>query len=170
MFAAALSPLYNKKIEKSYLDQLFEIRLKIGEGCFGCVYKAICNEDRKCYAIKYLKENTGTKVSKEREIINYMKIGLCDYFVKFVRAWEEHERYYIQMEYCLMSLAAFAAEHHNFPEGQLWDILVDMLLALKHLHGKNYIHLDIKPENIMISQQGVYKLGDFGLVVNLKEV
>lgn len=124
-----MSPLYNKKQKQSYLDQLFDCRVKIGEGCFGYVYRAVCREDRKCYAIKYLKENAGTLASKEREILNYMKIGCCDYFVKFIRAWEEHERYYIQMEYCMMSLAAYASEHHYFPEEQLWDILVDMLLV-----------------------------------------
>lgn len=39
---------------------------------------------------------------------------------------------------------------------------------MQHLHGKNYIHLDIKPENIMISRDGIFKLGDFGLLVDLK--
>lgn len=124
-----MSPLYNKRQKKSYLDQLFDFRIQIGEGCFGYVYKAISSEDRKCYAIKYLKENAGTPASKKSEIRNYSRIGSCDYIVNFIRAWEEHERYYIQMEYCVTSLAAFAAEHHTIPEGQLWDILTDMLLV-----------------------------------------
>lgn len=42
--------------------------------------------------------------------------------------------------------------------------------ALKHLHDKNFVHFDLKPDNIMISKEGVYKLGDFGLLVNLIEV
>lgn len=128
-FAAPLSPLYNKRAKKSYLDQLFDFRIQVGEGCFGYVYKAISKDDRQCYAIKYLKENAGTPASKEREIINYKRIGCNEHFVKFIRAWEEHERYYIQMEYCVMSLAEYAAELHCFPEGQLWDILIDMLLV-----------------------------------------
>lgn len=42
--------------------------------------------------------------------------------------------------------------------------------AIKHLHDNDLIHLDVKPENILLSMDGVCKLGDFGLVVNLKEV
>lgn len=103
--------------------------MQVGEGCFGYVYKSVSSDDRKCYAIKYLKENAGTPASKKREIINYARIGCNDNFVRFIRAWEEHDRYYIQMEYCVMSLAAYTAEHHSFPEGQLWDILIDMLLV-----------------------------------------
>lgn len=127
--AAPLSPLYNKNQNKSYLDQLFEFRIKIGEGCFGCVYKAFCCEDRKFYAIKCLKENSGTSTSKEKEIRNYQIFGTNDYCVNFIRAWVEHQKYYIQMEYCIMSLATYAAENHSFPQEQLWDILIDMLLV-----------------------------------------
>ena len=42
--------------------------------------------------------------------------------------------------------------------------------AIKHLHDNDLIHMDVKPENILLSMDGVCKLGDFGLVVNLKEV
>ena len=38
------------------------------------------------------------------------------------------------------------------------------------MHDNDLIHLDVKPENILLSMDGVCKLGDFGLVVNLKEV
>lgn len=42
--------------------------------------------------------------------------------------------------------------------------------AIQHLHDNDLIHMDVKPENILLSMDGVCKLGDFGLVVNLKEV
>lgn len=38
------------------------------------------------------------------------------------------------------------------------------------MHDNDLIHMDVKPENILLSIDGVCKLGDFGLVVNLKEV
>lgn len=44
------------------------------------------------------------------------------------------------------------------------------LQALKHLHDHNLIHMDIKPENIFISKEGICKLGDFGLVIDLSKV
>ncbi|KAH8035163.1 hypothetical protein HPB51_004404 [Rhipicephalus microplus] len=41
--------------------------------------------------------------------------------------------------------------------------------GVKHLHDRHLVHLDIKPENIFISREGYYKLGDFGLVLDLKQ-
>jgi serine/threonine protein kinase len=42
--------------------------------------------------------------------------------------------------------------------------------AVKHLHDHNLIHLDIKLENILVALNGRYKLGDFGLVVDVSKV
>ncbi|GFO29422.1 membrane-associated tyrosine-and threonine-specific cdc2-inhibitory kinase [Plakobranchus ocellatus] len=39
--------------------------------------------------------------------------------------------------------------------------------ALKHLHDHNLVHMDIKPDNAFISFDGICKLGDFGLVIDL---
>ena len=39
--------------------------------------------------------------------------------------------------------------------------------AVKHLHDHNLIHMDIKPENIFVGVDGICKLGDFGLVIDL---
>lgn len=43
-----------------------------------------------------------------------------------------------------------------------------LLKALKYLHGKNYVHLDIKPANILINRKGEVKLADFGLARQLE--
>ena len=41
--------------------------------------------------------------------------------------------------------------------------VVEVLLALKYLHNQNIIYRDVKPENIMLDEQGHVKLTDFGL-------
>ncbi len=51
----------------------------------------------------------------------------------------------------------------------VWSYLVDLLLALQHLHSNDLIHMDVKPENIFIGRDGICKLGDFGLVVDLSK-
>ncbi|KAL1446628.1 hypothetical protein MTO96_028792 [Rhipicephalus appendiculatus] len=85
------------------------------------------------------------------------------------QAWEEDSRLYIQTELCECSLAAYAEKHHSLPEQLVWEFLVDLLLGVKHMHDHNLAHLDIKPENIFISKDGYYKLGDFGLVLDLNQ-
>jgi membrane-associated tyrosine/threonine-specific cdc2-inhibitory kinase len=90
--------------------------------------------------------------------------------VRFYRAWEERQRLYIQIELCQMSLSTYAETHHDIPEKVIWQFLVDLLQGVKHLHDRNLVHMDIKPDNIFISFDGVCKLGDFGLVLDLNKV
>ena len=44
---------------------------------------------------------------------------------------------------------------------------MDLLKALQHLHDHDLVHMDIKPENIFIGMDGICKLGDFGLMIDL---
>lgn len=39
----------------------------------------------------------------------------------------------------------------------------DVCLGLNELHAKGIVHLDIKPENILQSQKGTFKIGDLGM-------
>lgn len=90
--------------------------------------------------------------------------------VKFYRAWEETGRLYIQTELCDQSLLKYCTEKHALPEDEIWNIFVDLLQAVHHLHSNDMIHDDIKPENIFLTKDMICKLGDFGLVINLKNV
>jgi serine/threonine protein kinase len=51
----------------------------------------------------------------------------------------------------------------SFPPSTLWGILGDIATGIAHIHSKNFAHLDIKPQNVFISGDGVLKIGDFGL-------
>lgn len=90
--------------------------------------------------------------------------------VKFYKAWEENGYLYIQTELCDCSLSEFLENNHDISEPMVWNFLTDLLSALKHLHDRDLIHLDIKPDNIFISKDGLFKLGDFGLVVEASEI
>jgi mitogen-activated protein kinase kinase kinase 1 len=41
--------------------------------------------------------------------------------------------------------------------------LKDILIGLRYLHERKIAHLDIKPDNILVSEKGEYKLADLGL-------
>jgi membrane-associated tyrosine/threonine-specific cdc2-inhibitory kinase len=104
------------------------------------------------------------------EVFKHEELPPHPNFVKFYKAWEEKERLYIQTELCKMSLSAYASMYHSIPEETIWLFLIDLLQACKHLHDRNLVHMDIKPDNIFISFDGNCKLGDFGLVIDLKKV
>lgn len=163
-----LSRIYNEDKEQAYFDQVFAKNISLGEGSFGIVYKVRSRIDDKYYAVKQFKSSHNMQYGVA-EVKNLEKVGDHDNCVKFYMAWEECKIVHILMEYCQLSLAQYAILAENVPEDQLWEILYDILNALEYLHGKQLVHLDVKPGNILMSN-GFYKLTDFGLLVDLNGV
>ncbi|CAI5448298.1 unnamed protein product [Caenorhabditis angaria] len=163
------SPIYNKEKHLTYFEQCFKISSIIGKGSFGEVFAVKSMEDSRNYAIKVsiqvIRQNCA---SKYREVENHMRLPKHSNLVEFVKAWEEGGRLYIQQELCEKSLLQLCMERHALPEEMIWNILIDLLKAVDHLHMNDMIHDDIKPDNIFLTSKGVCKLGDFGLVINLK--
>ena len=50
-----------------------------------------------------------------------------------------------------------------FSENETRFYVAELILAIEDMHKMNYIHRDIKPDNILINSQGHLKLTDFGL-------
>lgn len=129
--------------------------------------------DNKYYAVKVSREKFKGKADREEKINEVFRHEQLPYhynLVKFYCAWEEKQRLYIQTELCAGTLSTLAENNHNIPELIIWLYLVDLLKAIDHLHSNNLIHLDIKPENIFISTDGICKLGDFGLIYDINNV
>ncbi|XP_037287620.2 membrane-associated tyrosine- and threonine-specific cdc2-inhibitory kinase isoform X2 [Rhipicephalus microplus] len=163
---------YNKNSPTSYLYQCFQVDQKLGEGSFGVVYKVRSLDDGRWYAVKVASRQFRghrDRRLKLQEVAKHELLPPHPHCVRFVKAWEEDHRLYILTELCECSLAAYAEKHHDLSEQFVLELLVDLLLGVKHLHDHHLVHLDIKPENIFISREGYYKLGDFGLVLDLKQ-
>lgn len=167
-----LSPHYNASNKELFFDQCFDIECKIGVGSFGEVFKVRSKEDGRLYAVKRSRQRFRgecDRLRKLEEVDKHETLPSHPNCVGFVKAWEEKGHLYIQTELCKMSLNVFAEENHSIPEEVIWNYFVDLLMALKHLHEHDLVHMDIKPENIFISADNVCKLGDFGLVLDLKK-
>ena len=54
-------------------------------------------------------------------------------------------------------------QEKKYTEEELWAIIEQMVLAVKHLHEKKIIHRDIKAENIFKTKDDKYKIGDLGM-------
>jgi len=55
------------------------------------------------------------------------------------------------------------AQRQLWPEDQVLDIFVQILLAVKHVHSQKVLHRDLKTQNIFMTKEGQVKVGDFGI-------
>ncbi|KAJ5368804.1 uncharacterized protein N7496_008564 [Penicillium cataractarum] len=102
-----------------------------------------------------------------REVDILKELVNSDHVVNFIDSWEEHRHLYIQTEYCEEgSLDVFLAQaglKARIDDFRIWKILLELALGLKHIHDKGFIHLDLKPANVLVTFEGVLKIADFGM-------
>ncbi|KAI1612120.1 mitosis inhibitor protein kinase SWE1 [Exophiala viscosa] len=112
---------------------------------------------------------TGAKdrARKIHEVDVLKALGHSDHIVTFVDSWEEQGHLYIQTEFCEEgTLDVFLAQvglKARLDDFRIWKILLELSLGLKHVHDSGFIHLDLKPANILITFEGVLKIADFGM-------
>ncbi|KAJ5151011.1 uncharacterized protein N7482_010263 [Penicillium canariense] len=122
------------------------------------------------WAVKKSKQPyTGLK-DRERRIreVDILKTLVnADHVVSFMDSWEDNCHLYIQTEFCEEgSLDVFLAQaglKARLDDFRIWKILLELSLGLKHVHDQGFIHLDLKPANILVTFEGVLKIGDFGM-------
>lgn len=125
-----------------------------------------CLQTSKSYAVKQISKTINGKYT---EVHCHLKLPSHPNIVEFVDAWEEDEEVHIQLELCDRSLTDHCESKNGLTEDETWNVFVDMLNGLQHMHKNNMLHNDIKPENVFVATDGVFKIGDFGLVRDLSE-
>lgn len=45
-------------------------------------------------------------------------------------------------------------------------LALQISLALQHMHSRHMVHMDVKPDNIYVVDEAIYKLGDLGLATS----
>uniref|UniRef100_A0A4W3HTT2 non-specific serine/threonine protein kinase n=1 Tax=Callorhinchus milii TaxID=7868 RepID=A0A4W3HTT2_CALMI len=164
--------LYDESKSELYFEQCFLRLCRLGQGSFGEVFKVRSRVDGRLYAVKRSMELFRGEQDRWQKLEEARKHeGLAPHhnLVGFVSAWEERGRLYIQTELCEGSLQQRVEERGTLGEGEVWDVITDLLPALKHLHDRGVAHMDVKPANVFLSHAGVCKLGDFGLLLDTRE-
>ena len=90
--------------------------------------------------------------------------------LQYYEAWEESEILFIQMELCQQGSLKDHAMKHDIGENELWELLASIVLGLNHIHSQNLLHLDIKPGNILMGDDDIVKIGDFGIAQRFRRV
>ena len=149
------------------LDSRYEIQELIGVGGMAVVYKAYDTIDDRTVAIKILKD----EFLGNREFIRRFKneskaIAVLDHpnIVKVYNVSFGDRLQYIVMEYVDgISLKEYLNQQKEIRWKEALHFTMQILSALQHAHEKGIIHRDIKPQNIMLLQDGTIKVTDFGI-------
>jgi Nif-specific regulatory protein len=135
------------------------------------VYRVFDVPDKRDEAIKILRHELSEPQQLLRFKTEFQTLASLEHasIIKVFDYGLLHDRFpYFTMEY-------FAGRRINeYFDGQNWDALYDVILqiasALHHIHHLGIVHLDLKPSNILVSDDGRAKIMDFGVAIESRQV
>ncbi|NXE48257.1 NEK10 kinase, partial [Casuarius casuarius] len=158
----------------------------LGSGAFGSVYKVRKHSGQNLLAMKEVNLHSPAfgKDKKDRDsnvknIISELTIIKEQLYhpniVRYHRTFLENDRLYIVME--LIEGVPLGEHFHSlkekqqqFTEERIWNIFIQLCLALRYLHKeKRIVHRDLTPNNIMLGDKDKVTVTDFGLAKQKQE-
>ena len=149
------------------LGDRYELLEQIGEGGMAIVYKARDNKLNRFVAVKILKaeysdneeivrkfKKEATAIAKlsDNNIVNVLDVGT-----------QENTNYIVMELINGKTLKKVISEFGKVKYETALNIAIQVAKALDCAHKNNIIHRDIKPQNIMVTEDGVVKVTDFGI-------
>lgn len=145
----------------------YEMLEKIGEGGMATVYKARCNILKRYVAVKVLREEFTTDEEFIRRFNTEAQAAASLTHPNIVSIFDvghEDNVYYIVMELVQgKTLKEIINEDGVLPWKWSVNIAIQVASALETAHKNNIVHRDIKPHNIIITEDGIAKVTDFGI-------
>lgn len=149
------------------LSSRYEIVEKIGGGGMAVVYRAKDKVLNRFIAIKILrKEYTNDQEFIEKFRQESLSAASLTHpnIVSIYDTGVDDNTYYIVMEYVKgLTLKEYIKKKGKLDEKEAINISIKIAEALKNAHKNNVIHRDIKPQNILLTNEGIVKVADFGI-------
>ncbi len=154
-----------------YVGRLFDRRYKIeeviGSGGMAVVFRAFDTLMSRTVAVKMLREEFADDEGAVRRFINESKAVAMLSHQNIVNIYDVSVRdnlKFIVMEYIEgITLKTYMSEHGRLSFSEICNFTEQILAALDHAHSRGVVHRDIKPQNIMILDDGSIKVTDFGI-------
>lgn len=151
--------------DKIILQDLVIVK-KLGSGMFGDVFLSAHKAKKNLYALKVInRQKIGNDKIIDSLILERKILMQLDHFMilKLIKTFKDEKRLYFLMEHVkgqdlfdvIRELGLVSNEDSRF-------YLACLIIIFEHLHELNIVYRDLKPENVMIDDEGYPKLIDFG--------
>lgn len=156
----------------SIQDRFFLQKVKLGEGGFGKVWRAVDKQSGDLVAVKQLDKAVAIRQGLTREMlereISVMQAVSHENVTQFFGSWEDGTNLFLVLEYCDGGDFGDKVSERglNLEEAAAAEWMRQILSAIAALHDKRICHRDVKPDNFMV-HGSVLKLSDFGLAIYL---
>jgi serine/threonine protein kinase len=144
-------------------DNKYIFTKELGKGGYGRVFLAQEKVSNRFVAIKQLKNNIKSDqediIHEIETISKFENPNIVTYYHHF---WEETTLFLV-MEYCSGGSLSDKIVNANYSTLEALEWIQTLASCLRIIHKKGIIHHDIKPENIVFTQNGTIKIADFGI-------
>jgi len=138
----------------------------LGSGTYGTVWKCIRKSDQAFVAVKHMKfdsSDEGVPSTALREITILKELSHPN-IVGLLKVHYEKEKLFLVLEYCSKDLKKlYSMKRKPFPPSLVKSFAYQLLRGIDFCHCNRILHRDLKPQNILVNEDGTLKLADFGL-------
>lgn len=157
------------KLMHTIFAKRYEILDNLGEGGMADVYLAFDTILKRDVAIKILRGSLSkdpiTLMRFQREASAISKLSHPN-VVDVYDVGEFKGHHYIVMEYVRgRTLKQLIAQRGALHKEEALDIMKQLTMAIQHAHEHNIIHRDVKPQNVLVKDDGTVKITDFGIAM-----
>ena len=151
------------------IDGRYEVEEKLGQGGFGAVYRVHDRQMGVKKALKVIPESVASDREAMADLQAEARTMVSLNNENIVRVYDLHNTgsiKYLDMEYVEgRSLSDLKIEHEGkrLPEAKVKELALKIAKGMGYAHNRNVIHKDIKPQNIMVKEDGQIKIMDFGI-------
>ncbi|XP_069394819.1 serine/threonine-protein kinase 32C [Paralichthys olivaceus] len=164
-------PVFDEKEDVNF--DHFQILRAIGKGSFGKVCIVQKRDTEKMYAMKYMNKQQCIERDEVRNVFRELEILQEIEHVFLVNLWysfQDEEDMFMVVDLLLGGdLRYHLQQSVQFSEDAVKLYLCEMTLALDYLQSQHIIHRDVKPDNILLDEQGHVHLTDFNIATIIKD-
>eukprot|EP00735_Rhodelphis_limneticus_P007810 TRINITY_DN20463_c0_g1::TRINITY_DN20463_c0_g1_i1::g.17::m.17 TRINITY_DN20463_c0_g1::TRINITY_DN20463_c0_g1_i1::g.17 ORF type:complete len:376 (+),score=76.33,sp/P28178/PK2_DICDI/56.33/9e-131,Pkinase/PF00069.20/6.8e-74,Pkinase_Tyr/PF07714.12/5.2e-36,Kinase-like/PF14531.1/9.5e+02,Kinase-like/PF14531.1/3.3e-05,Pkinase_C/PF00433.19/0.00011 TRINITY_DN20463_c0_g1_i1:96-1223(+) len=154
-------------VDNKYSIEDFDLLKVVGKGSFGKVMQVRLKSTGQIYAMKILRKESVVEKKQvehtltERSILQKIR---HPFIVELRYAFQSKDKLYFVMDFVAGGELFFHLKQEGtFSESRARFYAAQLVLALDHLHKHGIIYRDVKPENVLLEDDGYIKLTDFGL-------